>query len=63
MGQKRLSETRVVWQGTENQGVDEETDVGNGREFSPLASPGQPVRIKTEKKKCEDQGNGKKQTA
>jgi hypothetical protein len=34
--------------------VDEETDMDNGREFSLLASPCQPVRIKTEKKKCED---------
>jgi hypothetical protein len=40
--------------------VDEETGVGNGREISLLASPYQPERIKTEKKKSEDEGNGKK---
>jgi len=34
--------------------VDEGTGVGNGREFSLLASPCQTVRIKTEKKKRED---------
>lgn len=40
--------------------MEEETDVGNGREISLLASPCQPERIKIEKKKNEDEGNGKK---
>ena len=40
--------------------MDEETDVGNGMEISHLASTCQPVRIKTEKKECEDEGNVKR---
>lgn len=39
--------------------MDEETDVGNGKEISLLPSPWQPVRIKVEdKRKCEDWGEG-----
>lgn len=53
MGQKGLTE-RPGWFGRVLKIKEWMKKQGNGREFSLLASPCQPVRIKTEKKECED---------